>query len=360
MRTFGVEEEYLLVDASTFVPSPVAPLLLRSARASAAVTLAAELKVEQIEAVGAPATTHDELLAGLVDGRRLADDSAGAAGARAVAVGTSPAAFVPHLSADERYTRIAERFGLVAREQFTCGLHVHVGVTSPEEGIAVLDRLRGWLPALLALSANSPFCAGADTGFQSWRYQSWGRWPTAGPAEVWGDVDRYRSVVAALTSCGVLLDEGMLYFDARLSRAHPTVEVRIADVPLHAEDAALIAVLTRALAETAVRDQSVGVAPAPLPTPVIAASSWLASRHGTTGDLVDPLDGRPAPARAVLARLLDHAGDALEEAGDRDVAVLGIERVLSRGTGAERQRAVWERTGEVAAVLADAAQATRA
>ncbi|PPI15731.1 carboxylate--amine ligase [Rathayibacter sp. AY1D2] len=359
-RTFGVEEEYLLVDAGTFLPTPAAPLLLGSVRGSAAVALAAELKAEQIEAVGSPARTYDALLAGLREGRRLADDSAREVGARAVAVATSPAAFEPHLSADERYDRMAERFGLVAREQFTCGLHVHVGIGSPEEGIAVLDRLRGWLPALLALSTNSPLSAGADTGFASWRYQSWGRWPTAGPVGIWGDVEQYRSVVASLTSCGVLLDEGMLYFDARLSRAHPTVEVRIADVPLHAEDSALIAVLIRALAETAVRDADAGVPPVALPTPVIAVSSWLASRHGTTGDLIDPVDDCPAPASAVLARLLDHAGRALAESGDEEVAACGVERVLARGTGAERQRAVWERTASAAQVIADAAEATRA
>ncbi|WP_181072744.1 MULTISPECIES: glutamate--cysteine ligase [unclassified Rathayibacter] len=359
-RTFGVEEEYLLVDAGTFLPTPAAPLLLGSVRGSVAVALAAELKAEQIEAVGAPARTHDALLAGLREGRRLADDAAREVGARAVAVATSPAAFEPHLSADERYDRMAERFGLVAREQFTCGLHVHVGIGSPEEGIAVLDRLRGWLPALLALSTNSPLSAGVDTGFASWRYQSWGRWPTAGPVGIWGDLEQYRSVVASLTSCGVLLDEGMLYFDARLSRAHPTVEVRIADVPLHAEDSALIAVLIRAIAETAVRDAGAGVPPVPLPTPVIAVSSWLASRHGTTGDLIDPVDGCPAPASAVLARLLDHAGRALAESGDEEVAACGVERVLTRGTGAERQRAVWERTASAAEVIADAAEATRA
>ncbi|AND17987.1 hypothetical protein [Rathayibacter tritici] len=129
---------------------------------------------------------------------------------------------------------------------------------------------------------------------------------------------------------------------------------------MHAEDSALIGVQIRALTETAVRDESVGVPPVPLPTPVIAVSSWLASRHGTTGDLIDPVESCPAPASTVLTRLLDHAGRALAEAGDEEVAARGVERVLARGTGAERQRAVWARTGAAAAVIADAAEATRA
>lgn len=358
VRTFGVEEEYLIIDAATFVPTPVAPALLAAARPSAIVALETELKAEQIEAVGAPCRSHADLLAGIFEGRRLADEAARSVGARVVASATSPAAFEPHLSVDGRYGRMAERFGLVAQEQFTCGLHVHVGIASPEEGIAILDRLRGWLPALLALSANSPLVAGVETGYQSWRYQSWGRWPTAGPAEIWGDLERYRRVVAALTSCDVLLDEGMLYFDVRLSRANPTIEVRIADVPLHPEDAGLIAVLVRALAETAAREARADVAPLPLPTSVIAVSSWLASRHGTTGTLIDPVEGCAAPVSVVLARLLGHVAEALADSGETAFAEAGVARVLRRGTGAQRQGTVWQRTGDTSAVLADAAEAT--
>jgi len=358
-RTFGIEEEYLLVDAATFLPVPIAPALLRAARGSWSGTLTAELKAEQIEAIGRPQRSHADLLAGVLEGRCAADDAARSAGGRAVALATSPAAFTPHLSEDERYGRIAEHFGLTARQQFTCGLHVHVGIDSPEEGIAVLDRIRGWLPALLALSANSPLDHGTDTGYQSWRYQSWGRWPTAGPADLWQDLAHYRRVVTALTSSGALLDEGMLYFDARLSRTHPTVEVRISDVPLHAQDAALVAVLVRALVETTARDARAGVPPLPIPTPVLAASSWLASRFGTTGDLIDPVSGCPVPARAMLARLLHHVRDALEDAGDSDTASSAAERILHRGTGAQRQREIWCSSGDPGAVIADAARLTR-
>nr|WP_254072319.1 glutamate--cysteine ligase [Rathayibacter sp. VKM Ac-2857] len=358
-RTFGVEEEYLLVDSATFLPAPIAPALLRSAHGAWSGSLTAELKAEQIEAVGRPQRSHADLLAGVLEGRCAADNAARSAGGRAVALATSPAAFTPHLSEDERYGRIAEHFGLTAQQQFTCGLHVHVGIDSPEEGIAVLDRIRGWLPALLALSANSPLDHGADTGYQSWRYQSWGRWPTAGPADLWQDLAHYRRVVTALTSSGALLDEGMLYFDARLSRTHPTVEVRISDVPLHPADAALIAVLVRALVETATREALAGVPPLPIPTPVLAVSSWLASRFGTTGDLIDPVSGCPVPARTMLAHLVRHVRDALEEAGDSDTVSCSLERILHRGTGAQRQREIWRSSGDPGAVIADAARLTR-
>lgn len=359
VRSFGVEEEFLLVGSDTFAPVPAAPALLRAGRVRDGVVLEAELKAEQIEAVGAPQTTHSDLLDGIVAGRHAADDAALSVGARAVATATSPAAFEAHLADDDRYRRILDRFGVIAREQFTCGQHVHVSVESPEEGIAVLDRIRGWLPAILALSTNSPLVSGSDTGFQSYRYQAWGRWPTAGPADIWGDLDRHRRVIGSLVSSGVLLDEGMVYFDARLSRNHPTVEIRIADVPLYAEDAALIAVLIRALVETAARQARRGVAPLPVATPVIAASSWLASKHGVTAGLIDPTDGSAVAASALLAKLLAHVEEALADSDDRAIAADGVERVLRRGTGAQRQRSVWQRTGDVGAVIADAAELTR-
>ncbi|KQQ21867.1 hypothetical protein ASF48_01055 [Rathayibacter sp. Leaf299] len=359
MRTFGVEEEFLLVDAETFTPVPAAPALLATGAVRGRSTLAAELKAEQIEADAAPQRTADELLEAVLDGRRLADSAARLVGARAVATATSPAAFEPHLTDDVRYRRILDRFGQVARDQYTCGLHVHFAIDSPEEGVAVLDRIRGWLPALLALSANSPLASGVDTGYASYRYQAWGRWPTSGPSEIWGDPERYRRVTDCLVASGVLLDEGMVYFDARLSRSHPTVEVRLADVPLHPEDAALIGVLARALVATAAGEWREGIPPLPVPTPVIGVSAWLASRWGVCGDLVDPVSCHAVPAAEMLARLLVHAGAALEESGEEEVAREGIRRMLARGTGAQFQRAVWERSGDVRAVLAAAAEATR-
>jgi carboxylate-amine ligase len=130
---------------------------------------------------------------------------------------------------------------------------VHVSISSPDEGVAVLDRIRPWLPVLLAISANSPFWQGRDSAYASYRYQAWSRWPSAGPTEPFGSTEVYRQTVQQMVSTGALLDSGMVYFDARLSEHYPTVELRISDVCLYADDAALIAALARALVETEAR-----------------------------------------------------------------------------------------------------------
>src|SRR3712207_2317082 len=147
-----------------------------------------------------------------------------------------------------------DTFGLTAREMLTCGCHVHVSVADDEEGVAVLNRIRVWLPVLTALTANSPFWQGEDTGYASYRSQVWLRWPSAGPNEPFTDAAAYHRLVEELLATGTVLDAGMVYFAARLSAKWPTVEVRTADVALRVEDAVTLAGLVRGLVETAARE----------------------------------------------------------------------------------------------------------
>jgi carboxylate-amine ligase len=199
MRSFGVEEEFLLVDVRTGKHAAVGEDLVSAASARKAKrteggvagsstgtqgnTLTTEVQREQVEAVSAPFTSLSDLAVALHEGRAEAQRQAMAFGASIAALGTSPLPALPHVVQTPRYRAMEERFGMVLREQLMCGLHVHVSVDSPEEGVAVLDRIRIWLPNLIALSANSPFWQGKDTGYASYRYQVWRRWPTADHGE---------------------------------------------------------------------------------------------------------------------------------------------------------------------------------
>jgi carboxylate-amine ligase len=320
--------------------------------------LTSEVKEEQLEAVGPVCSTLKELAAGIAEGRALADAAARGIGARAAALATSPVPGMPTLVQQPRYMDMAARFGLTLREQLTCGFHVHVQIISGEEGVAVLDRIRVWLPVLLALSANSPFWQGTDSGYSSFRYQAWSRWPTAGPCERFGSEHAYRRHVQALLGAGVLVDEGMVYFDARLSRSHPTVEIRIADVCMEADHAAAIAALVRALVEQAGREWRAGL-PAPrLSCDQLRLAGWQASRAGLEGTLLHPLLNTPVPAVQAVQALLNHTGPALASAGDEHAVKQAVARMLSSGTGAERQREVMLRTGDLAAVVRDAVDRT--
>ena len=317
-----------------------------------------EVQQEQIEIVCPPQESLAGQIATIRHGRSLARSAASDAGALAVALATSPFPVRPHLVSTPRFRKMNDRFGLTLQEQLTCGFHVHVAVESPDEGIAILDRIRIWLPVILALASNSPFWNGIDTGYNSYRYQVWCRWPTSGPTEIFGGRDEYDRQVQALLETGVLLDDGMVYFDARLSTRFPTVEVRIADVCLDPTHAAVLAAIIRALVETASREWRSGVEPPVVPVLQLRTWSWQASRSGVGGMLVNPLTGRPSSAGDVVAELLDHIGAVLVEWQEAALVESVITSILRRGSGAERQRESYMKTKELALVVLEAAEWT--
>lgn len=353
MRTVGVEEEFLLIDPTSGAPRAVAEVVLAQDDA-----LAGELQREQVETNTAPCSTLGELGAQLRATRRAAADAAAAAGAVIAPLATSPVPVEPTLARNPRYTEMARRFGLTVAEELTCGCHVHVAVSSDEEGVAALGRIRPWLAPLLALSANSPFWNGTDSGYASYRSQVWSRWPSAGTYGLFGSPAGYREAVDGMLATGTLLDEGMIYFDARLSRHHPTLEVRIADVCREPDDAVLIAALARGLVETAAREWRAGLAPDPVRTEVLRLAAWRAGRDGLAGELVLPGPWRPAPASDVIDAVVAHVRDALEDAGDLATVESLVQQLRVRGTGAARQRQVLARDGSLADVARDAAPAS--
>lgn len=372
MRTFGVEEELLIVDPESGMLLALADVMLPilvPPKQDAALILPGqqpvhddadfsyELKLEQIETQTRPCLDYPELLRQLRQGRELADRAARAHGGRVAALATSPQGAATHLTPKQRYLTMQQRFGLTVRNQLTCGLHVHTFVESPEEGVAVMDRIRDKLAVLIALSANSPYWNGAETGFESYRTQAWNRWPGSGPTMIFGSLPVYRRVVTRLVESGVLMDEGMVYFDARLARLHPTVEVRVADVCLRAEDAALIAVIVRALVESASREWNDGVDPAPVPTLLLRMAAWQASNCGLRGQLLDFGTFTPAPAADVVHALVDFVAPVLEEQGELDLVREGVGRILAAGSGSQLQREPFH-TGGLAAVVQRAVEVT--
>lgn len=370
MRTFGVEEELLLIDGATGMLAPAAGEVLRSSENSThfrggdagggdAASLTHELKQEQVELVSAPYGDLATLAAAMIQGRREADRLAALSGTRAVALGTYPMRAASRLVRLPRYAAMEKRYGITLKEQLTCGFHVHVSVSSGDEAVAVLDRIRIWLPVLLALSSNSPYWQGTDSGYASFRYQAWRRWPTAGPTDIFGSPNAYRELVETLLDCDVMIDEGMVYFDARLSARHPTLEVRIADVCLEAGDGAAIASLVRALVESAARDWEAGNPPPACPTEVLRLASWKASSAGMQGSLLHPMENRPCTADTALDAMVQHARPVLEEYGDLPFVLEAIQRISLAGTGAERQRRAFRANENLRDTIFDAVERTQ-
>jgi carboxylate-amine ligase len=362
VRTVGVEEEFLLFDAEhdqlMDIGPDVADAAERADDASKADDSKAdgqfekELKQAQAEHASSPATSLAELATELTAQRGQLVEAARRRGARLIASGSSPVGDESATTDDARYHHMERRFAALQEGELTCAMHVHVSVDSDDEAVAVLNRIAPWLSVLAALTANSPFHDGRDTGYASYRRIVWNQWPTAGPTNSFADPAAYRRLVQDLIDTGAARDQGMIYFDARLSADYPTVELRVCDVCIDVEDAVTVAGLCRALVQTA----AAGEGCLRLPAELLRAASWRAARFGMTGDLVDLTraagSSTLAPAWDLVDALADHVRKALDEAGDTDRVRRGLRRIKHTGSGAERQRSSADGTGLSGAIAA--------
>ncbi|MET7769393.1 glutamate--cysteine ligase [Nocardia sp. NPDC005366] len=333
--TVGVEEEFILIDPTTGLPSLTNTVV---AAGASGVALQLELSRCQIETCTPVCASIPELHRELRQARLSVARAAAHSGSRALAVGV-PIWGPPTGSITDtpRYQRMAERFGRLA-DQVICGCHVHVCVPDRDLAVQVSNHLRPWLPALLALTANSPITEGADTGYASWRHLLWARWPSAGPPPYLRSAADYDDVVARLVENGQILDTAMVYWDVRLSSHLPTVEIRVSDVPATVEETALLASLVRALVITSVAAVDSGRLSAPVDLAYLRAACRRAARDGLSGPQFHPATRYSAPTPGSIAHLLSYIRPTLEQSGDYEFTRSALATVLRDGNGAVRQR----------------------
>ncbi|MEU9021274.1 glutamate--cysteine ligase [Actinomadura sp. NPDC048394] len=341
--TVGVEEEFLLADAATGETTARAGAVLARTRnlpPRSGAQFHAELLGTQVEAASAVCTDLATLEHRLAEARGELAASARHEGALLISSGTPPLPGpVPPTSEGERFARIRDLYAGVVRDYEVSGCHVHVGVPDRDTAVAVVNHLRPWLPTLLAVSANSPYDRGSDTGYASWRMVQQARFPGAGLPPWFPSAAAHDRETARLAECGVVVDPAMSFWLARPSPHLPTVEVRAADAVPTADEAVLQAALTRGLVRTALADLAAGRPASRAPDDQVgAAAVWAAARYGLAGEGVHPVEERRVPVARLAAALLDHVAPALEETGDlgRTRELLG--RVLRAGTGADHQR----------------------
>ncbi len=347
----GVEEEFILVDAETLRPAPRIAQVMADARRLSNTDAQPELHRSQIEIASQPSGSLAEVGEQLAEQRADVAEAASRHGAVVLASASYPGLMGWQgrmITPGDRYEAMAEANPVIAEEQLICGCHVHVSVEGDEERIAALNGVRRWLPYVLALSVNSPFWEGRDSGYGSFRTIVWSRWPSAGPPGFFGSPDEYWSLLDSLVTSGVILDRGMCYWDVRLSDRYPTVEVRVADVGLTVRDAMAIAGLARALVAHSglAGGRDIGVR-----QELLRAASWQAAKTGIGGRLVDPADGSAAPAPEAVHRLLSELERALDLTGDGDLVRQLVAEILAQGTGADRQRAAFQSGGDIGEVI---------
>ena len=351
--TLGVEEEYQVVDAESRALDPRGERVLERVRQDLGEQVVPELRASQIEVMTPVCRTLAEVRAELLRLRSGVIGGAIEEGCRIVAASTHPFSHWQEqpITPDERYRRLVESYQRLTREQLAFGFHVHVGLDDREAAVRVMNHLRVWLAPLLALSANSPFWIGEDTGYASYRTQVWGRLPAAGPPASFASLAEHDALIEALVQTGGVLDAASVYWDVRLPEKLETVEIRVADVPSRVDEAIMLAGLSRALVRVC-HERVEREEPYPDARPeLLRVAHWGASRYGLDGDLVDLEARRAAPAREMMEKMLAFARPALEEHGDYEEVSSLVGDTLRMGNGASRQRRVHERTGQLEAVV---------
>jgi carboxylate-amine ligase len=358
--TIGVEEELMIVDRETFDLASSIEGLLESLEG---VETAGEFKPELMESVCEIATEpcRDTREAGeqLRTLRRLVSGVAAERGLAIGSAGTHPFALWEdqRIVSRPRYRELIAGLQFVARQEIIFGIHVHVGIDDPDKAIHVANGMRVHVPILLALSVNSPFWRGQQTGLQSTRTPIFRAFPRVGIPPRYEDFGDWSRRIEFMTTSKVIGDYTYIWHDVRPHPNFGTVEVRVMDSQTRVEHTLAIAALIQAMAKELAEHYEAGKELSRYPYEMLDENKWLAARHGLEGELVDlPATDRVAAAelaRRLMERLRPHAQE-LGSAEEFD----GLEDILENGTGAARQAIVYEANHDLQEVVREIVDAT--
>ena len=357
--TMGVEEEYQIVDAKTRSLTGRSKSLIRSEAAEQAdQEIVHELFRCEVEIATDVCETLDDVQQALIKARCAVIAAARETGSEIAAAGTHPFSRWEdqQITPKDRYYALHDDLGRMIRELIILGCHVHVGIEDKEMAVEVMNRSRIWLPTMLALTANSPFWEGKDTGYDSYRMALWNRLPTAGPPPFFKDYADYRSFIQQLIDTGITDDPTKVYWDIRISERFPTVEFRMSDICGSVEEAVMLAGLVRSLAHTCYQEAKAGKPAPPIRGEMMKAAMWQASRYGLSEELIDFTQMKPVPAKERVKALLDYIQPALETYGDEEKVNSEVDRILTEGNSAQRQRKIYAETNMIEAVVDDIIQ----
>jgi carboxylate-amine ligase len=334
--TVGIEEEFALIDPDSYsLVQRFAELRDKAVKKDAVLrdSIAGELISSEIEIRSGRGANFSQALANQRDARTRLFGMAADSRVLLAATGTHP--WSPYQEQQiidtEHYHRVEEGLKYVAWRNNTFSLHIHVGIQGADRTVAVCDRLRNVLPQLLALSANSPFLDGRDSGLHSVRSQIFTKsFPRCGIPEAFGDFDTYADYVKFLLRTGSITEHTQLWWSVRPHHSFGTVEVRICDAQTTAEESTSLAALIVACICQAAVDYDEGVACELFAGRLIEENFWRAIRYGLDGKLIDLTNGEEFPAQACGERLLRWTAPVR--------SVLGIEPGLICENGAQRQR----------------------
>ena len=251
---------------------------------------------------------------------------------------------------DERYHTIVEDMKMVARANLIFGLHVHIGIEDHETAIHIMNGARYFLPHILALSANSPFWLGMDTGLRSYRCKVFDKFPRTQIPDLYQSWSEFENFVALLIKTKCIDNAKKIWWDIRPHPHFPTLEFRICDIPMRVDETIAIAALCQAIIAKLYKLHEQNLSFRHYRRALIMENKWRAARYGLDGKLIDFGKQMEVPVRSLIGEILEFVSDVVEELDS--VEEIGyIRRILDEGNGADRQLRVFAETGDLKQVV---------
>jgi carboxylate-amine ligase len=349
----GIEEEYQSIDPETRdLRSHIHAEIVQKGKTLLAERVKPEMHQSVIEIGTGVCADIKEAGAEIRSLRRTIIDLARQNGLRLAAGGTHPFAqwHKQEIYPDERYRTIVEDMKMVARANLIFGLHVHIGVEDRETAIQIMNGARYFLPHILALSTNSPFWEGMDTGFKSYRCKVFERFPRTNIPDIYTSWSEFENYVNLLIHTNCIDNAKKIWWDIRPHPHFPTLEFRVCDVPMSVEETIAIAALCQAVIGKLYRLHEKNQSFRHYSRSLIMENKWRAARYGIDGKMIDFGKQTEVPLRSLMDEMLDFVSDVVDELGSANELAY-IHKIMAEGTGADRQLRVFAETNDLKAVV---------
>jgi carboxylate-amine ligase len=350
--TLGVEEEYMVLDPRTLELTSHDQKIVHEAQKKIADKVKAEMHQAVVEVGTSICGDIDEAYKDVSALRRTIHQIAGDLGFSVGASGTHPFShWETQLITDHpRYSEIVNQMQEAARSNLIFGLHVHVGMESREMALHIANSASYFLPHIYALSTNSPFWEGRQTGYKSFRSKVFDKFPRTGIPEYFESIEAYDNYIKLLVKTNCIDNARKIWWDLRVHPYFNTVEFRICDVPMTVDETIAITALIQAICAKLYKLRTQNLNFIIYSRALVNENKWRASRYGIDGNLIDFGKEAEVNTRVLIYELLDFVDDVVDHLGCRH-AVSFVQRILERGTGADRQLQVFQDTQDLSRVV---------
>lgn len=350
--TLGIEEEFAIIDPETRQLRSHIQEILEGGKVMLKEQIKPEMHQSVVELGTEICSSVTNARDHVVELRSKLASLAEKAGLKIASVGTHPLSHWRDqlITEGERYQQIVRDMQSVARANLIFGLHVHVGIPNRETAIHVMNQARYFLPHIYALSVNSPFWVGQDTGLKGYRLKVFERFPRTGIPDAFESLSEYEDYCKLLVRTGCIDNPKKIWWDIRLHPVFDTLEVRVCDAQSRVDDTLAIAALIQAVVAKLFKLLRQNITFRVYRRRLLDENRWRASRYGLEGKLID--FGREAemPTKELISELLEFVADEVEQLGSQ-AEMAHIERICREGTGADRQLATFQRTQDMKAVV---------